>query len=154
MRVTAVASGAAALLELSAADERDPYRMVFMDWRLPGEDGVDLTHAIRHELPLGHRPAVVMVTARDAEEIAIVAQAAGAHATLEKPLNQAMLWDVIAEIHGLPDATPRRHRAAQASDVESALDGVAALVDCPDGHPDAGDGRPRSDRADPRRRAI
>ncbi len=127
MEVTSVATGADALKAVRDADGIDPYRIVLMDWRLPGEDGVALTHTICHEMGLRVPPAVVMVTARAAEEVAVVAQAAGAHATLEKPINQSSLWDVVAEIYG--PSRPRR-RESRSDAVEAAFDltDVSVLV--------------------------
>jgi CheY-like chemotaxis protein len=46
IRVESVSSGEAALRELAAADSRDPYQAVLMDWHMPGMDGLEASRHI------------------------------------------------------------------------------------------------------------
>ncbi len=127
MRVHAVASGAAAVAAIAAADATNPFRLVFMDWRMPGEDGVEVTRQICQQMALAHTPAVIMVTAGSTGDVAGAALEAGAFATLEKPVNQSSLWNVVAEAYA-GTSGERRGASAQTSELDYGLQGVNALV--------------------------
>ena len=93
MRVDAVASGEASLIALRQAQLTDPYRLVFMDWRMPEMDGLETIRRIRAE-PLGtHQPQVIMVTAFGVDNVRDEAEALGASGFLVKPVTQSHLWD-------------------------------------------------------------
>jgi len=72
-QVEGVASGEAALRRLV---EGEAYDMVFLDYSLPGRDGLEVLEEIRRgEAP----PPVVMVTGRGDEQVAVVAMKGGAY---------------------------------------------------------------------------
>jgi len=83
---------------------------VLMDWKMPGLNGVNATRAIMQEVPLLHRPAVVIVTAFGADEVREAGSHAGARAFIDKPVSQSRLWDMLAEILH-PDTAPVRASA-------------------------------------------
>ena len=90
--------GQQALQMVQQVDESNPYRLVLMDWRMPGLDGVETTRRIEADMSLKHRPLVLMVTAFGSEDLREEAMAAGAMSILEKPVSQSMLWNALAEI--------------------------------------------------------
>ena len=93
MRAEAVESGAACLAALREAELEDPYRLVFMDWRMPQMDGLETIRHIRAE-PLGmHQPQVFMVTAFGVDNVRDEAEALGVIGVLVKPVTQSHLWD-------------------------------------------------------------
>ncbi|MBF0139199.1 MAG: response regulator [Magnetococcales bacterium] len=66
-----VGSGESAIQVLSHADtEGSPFDLVFMDWKMPGMNGLEVARRIKKELPLNEIPAVIMVTAYGQEYIA------------------------------------------------------------------------------------
>ena len=92
--VSEVASGEEALTEvLGAAAAGNPYEIVFLDWRMPGMDGVATARAIG-KLPLAKAPKMVLVTAFGGEEVLKEAQQVGLHHVLIKPVHASMLFDV------------------------------------------------------------
>jgi two-component system, sensor histidine kinase and response regulator len=104
--VTEVASGYAAIDEIRAgAIEGHPYDVVYLDWRMPGIDGMDTARRIR-SLGLESPPAVVMVTAYGREERIREIGTMGIEAILVKPLNHSVLLDTTV------DALERRMSAA------------------------------------------
>ena len=78
-------SGAEALdrLRLHAA-RGEAYNLIFVDWKMPGEDGVDVARRIRKLQ--GAQAAVIILTAYNWEEIEEEARAAGVDSFLSKPL--------------------------------------------------------------------
>ena len=103
-RVTCVTGGAEALRELETAalspDGEDAYRLVFMDWRMPGMDGVEVTARIKSDPLLPKPPTIIMVTAFGREEVMRRAEEVGIDAFLLKPVNPSVLFDTIADLFG------------------------------------------------------
>ena len=116
LRVDAVASGAACLDILRASANADPYRLVFMDWRMPEMDGLETIRRIRGELPDTLQPQIVMITAFGADDIRDEAESLGASGFLVKPVTQSQLWDKVVgslapdEIEALASEGRRSHR--------------------------------------------
>jgi len=69
LRVESASSGEDAIRELAGADEYDPYRLVMMDWRMPGMDGLAASRIIKAGNRFKHIPKIVMVTAFGRDEI-------------------------------------------------------------------------------------
>jgi signal transduction histidine kinase/DNA-binding response OmpR family regulator len=114
LRVEAVSSGQEALERLSQADAADPIRLVLMDWRMPGMDGVSACRAIRTTLELRHPPKVVMVTAFGVDDVREQAEAVGVDGFLVKPVNRTLLADTLSELFRPQAQAPvlRTHREA------------------------------------------
>src|SRR5262245_1060235 len=62
-RVDEVASGREAVAAIRQNDATEPYDVVFMDWRMPGMDGLEASRQIKADATLHRPPAIVMVTA-------------------------------------------------------------------------------------------
>jgi CheY-like chemotaxis protein len=93
MRVDAVDSGEACLIALRQAQAKDPYRLVFMDWRMPQMDGLETIRRVRAERLGEHQPQIIMVTAFGVDNVRDQAEALGASGFLVKPVTQSHLWD-------------------------------------------------------------
>ena len=98
MRVSEAASGQGCRDQLAQADAVDPYRVVLMDWHVPGKDGVQTTREVLQEMGLDHPPVIVMVNANGADDVRATALGLGAAAVLDKPVTQSRLWDAMAGI--------------------------------------------------------
>jgi signal transduction histidine kinase/DNA-binding response OmpR family regulator/CHASE3 domain sensor protein len=127
MRVDVAKSGAEAITAVQAADRSDPYRVIFMDWRMPGMDGVETTRRIRSDGMLKHPPEVVMITAFGVDDVRSQAQAAGARTFLVKPVSQSHLWDALVEIFA-PDLRAATQQASRAASRRFDLTGIHALL--------------------------
>ncbi|MCP4901149.1 MAG: response regulator [bacterium] len=91
-------SGGEALDELErAAGEGSPYRLVFLDWRMPELDGVETAIQIRHHLRPKDVPAIVLVTAYGTHAVSQEAAKAGVKVCLAKPVSPSRLFDSIQE---------------------------------------------------------
>lgn len=102
-RVVEAESGKMAIKLIKDASEKDPYEIVFLDWRMPEMDGIETAKAIR-KLPLETCPYLVMVTAYGREEVVKEASSAGLDDFLTKPVNASILFDTsVRLLGGLPD---------------------------------------------------
>jgi two-component system sensor histidine kinase/response regulator len=116
----AVASGPEAIAAVQQADGSAPYDVVFMDWRMPGMDGLQAARIIKTDPSLKHRPAIIMVTAFGRDEIREEAERLQLEGFLVKPVTRSMLVDALVNTF----AEPGEHVAA----VASAADGGVNLT--------------------------
>jgi two-component system sensor histidine kinase/response regulator len=126
--VQAVDSGAAAVQAVQAAGAMaTPFHWVFLDWRMPGMDGIETARAIR-ALPhaTGRMPRLVMVTAFGRDEVLSQAVAAGIDDVLVKPVNASTLFDVLVKARHA-DGPLAAGEPADAGDL-SALSGARILL--------------------------
>jgi two-component system sensor histidine kinase/response regulator len=93
--VDAVSSGQAALDALvSQAEHGAPYAVAFLDWQMPGMDGLETATRIK-ALSLPRTPYMIMVTAFGREELLKGAEAVGIEDVLIKPVTPSLLFDTI-----------------------------------------------------------
>ncbi len=99
-RVDAVSSGKEAIAALQKEDAADPYDIVFMDWHMPGMDGLQASRHIKSDETLKHRPAIVLVTAFGREEVREEAERLQLDGFLLKPVTKSMLVDTLVDVFG------------------------------------------------------
>jgi len=114
-RVTCVESGMAALAALEQAPEDDPYKLVLMDWHMPGLDGIEATRRIKQHPRLAEIPTVIMVTAHGREMVMEQAADEGLDGFLIKPVTSSMLVDTIVAVFN-----PRSGGSAESGDAAAA----------------------------------
>jgi len=99
-KVDQVASGKEAIAAVqNASASGKSYDIVFLDWRMPGMDGIQTAKTI-HKLPLDVIPHLVMVTAYGREEVIKEAESAGLEDFLIKPVNPSILFDTTIRVLG------------------------------------------------------
>ena len=110
-----VRSGAAAIDEVrNAYLSGNPYDVVYLDWRMPGMDGMETARRIR-SMGLETAPMILMVTAHGREEVLKEAEQAGIQNVLVKPVNASILFDTTMDVLGRraqPFAQPQAPTAA------------------------------------------
>ena len=127
LRADSAASGEDAVREIAAADSHDPYRLVLMDWHMPGMDGLEASRIIKRNDRLQHIPKIVMVTAFGREDIRAQAEQIGIDSYLLKPVNQSLLYDALVDLFGV--AGPEDRSRARKSDVpEHDATGIRVLL--------------------------
>jgi two-component system, sensor histidine kinase and response regulator len=103
---TEVASGTAAVDEVRRASSTGhPYDVVYLDWRMPGMDGMETARRIR-SLGLASPPLFLMVTAHGREEVLKEAEGAGIENVLVKPVSASILFDTTMGVLGGRRAPP------------------------------------------------
>jgi len=98
--VADASSGAAAVAAVRAAESAGrPFRVVYLDWRMPHMDGMEAARQIR-ALGLASEPILMMVSAYGREEMIREAESLGISNVLVKPVNPSMLFDTTMQALG------------------------------------------------------
>ncbi len=97
-RVDVVASGKEAIAAIQQHDASEPYDIVFMDWRMPGMDGLQASRHIKSDETLSHQPAIVLVTAFGREEVREEAERLQLDGFLVKPVTKSMIVDTLVNV--------------------------------------------------------
>lgn len=125
-RVDVVTSGKEAIEAVKQKDASAPYDIVFMDWRMPGMDGLQASRHIKSDETLHSQPAIVLVTAFGREEVREEAERLQLDGFLVKPVTKSMIVDTLVNVFAEDDSgtTP----AADESDQARPLAGARILL--------------------------
>ncbi|MBQ8081922.1 MAG: response regulator [Clostridia bacterium] len=96
------------LIELRHA-KHEPYHLVLVDWRMPGQDGLEVTREIRARY--NHETMVIILTAYNWDDIVDEARNAGVDGFMAKPLfasNVLMEYESVAKKKSGQAAAARR----------------------------------------------
>ena len=126
LRADSVSSGEDAVREIVAADSLDPYRLVLMDWHMPGMDGLQTSRIIRRNDRLQHVPKIVMVTSFGQGDVRTQAEEIGVDSYLLKPVNQSLLYDTLVDLFGF--AGREDHRSRESKDESTVPDATGIRV--------------------------
>ncbi len=124
-RVDVVASGKEALTAIQQHDADEPYDIVFMDWRMPGMDGLQASRHIKSDETLRHQPAIVLVTAFGREEVREEAERLHLDGFLLKPVTKSMIVDTLVNVFADSREVTRK---ATEDDQATLLRGARILV--------------------------
>ena len=112
--VSAVASAEEGIAELEKEAKNHPYKLVVMDWKMPGMDGIKACEVIKRHPGIPSKPKMIIVTAYGREEVMQRSAKVGVDGFLLKPVSQSMLFDAI--MVAFDKEVPDRERAAQTRD--------------------------------------
>ena len=113
-----VAGGSEAIAAVSLAEAAGrPYEMVFLDWQMPGLDGIETARKLR-ELALRRPPRMLMVTASGREEVLEGAEEVGIAGVLIKPVSASALFDAVSRALGTAQERPRTSREVRAETLD------------------------------------
>ena len=115
-RVDVAATGKEAIALVRAHDATDPYDVIFMDWRMPGMDGLQASRHIKADETLRRPPHIVLVTAFGREEVREEAERLDLDGFLVKPVTKSMLVDTLVNVFSYGAEETRK-----AADAEQAL---------------------------------
>jgi two-component system sensor histidine kinase/response regulator len=122
-RVDAVSSGEEAIAAVGQNDPVRPYDVIFMDWRMPGIDGIQAAQLIKENTQLKTRPAVVLVTAFGREDVREEAERIHIDGFLLKPVTTSMLVDTLVTLF----AGDTRDRTVVAPEIDRHADRLRGL---------------------------
>jgi len=106
-------SGEQAIREIrKASSAGEPYELVFMDWKMPGMDGVEVSQYIAADTAIENKPFIIIVTAYGSEKLMEMVGQAGIEAFLVKPVSPSTILDTISMIYHphLGDNTGGSHK--------------------------------------------
>ena len=132
-RVTAVATGQAALANIQESEARgEPFDMVLLDVSMQEMDGLETARRMG-ALALAHRPCIVMVTAYGREDLLEDARQAGALDLLTKPLIASSLFNALIthlsrDRHSAPPTVSRSAQAVTHQQDAARLAGARVLL--------------------------
>ncbi|MEB3290245.1 MAG: response regulator [Leptolyngbya sp.] len=100
LEVDLASDGKEAIAKVSQADaDQRPYNLIFLDWQMPGWDGLEVARRIQ-AMPLSHRPHHLIVTAYGREEVFKQAHALDIRDVLIKPVNASTVFDSLVRLMG------------------------------------------------------
>jgi two-component system sensor histidine kinase/response regulator len=117
---------AVAAIRARAGDPATRYHVVFMDWKMPGMDGLQASRVIREDASLQARPAIIMVTAFGREDVREAAEQIGLDGFLIKPVTKSTLLDALVAV--FMDPSDQAVAVATAAGEGIQLNGLKILV--------------------------
>lgn len=104
-KVSAVSSGSEAIAELQRAAVDEPYRLILLDWKMEGMDGIATAEAIRNVEGLDRPPVVVMVTAYGKLLVQEHIDTTAVDSVLMKPVKASQLFNTVMVLFGRAEET-------------------------------------------------
>ncbi|MCW8825220.1 MAG: response regulator [Gammaproteobacteria bacterium] len=99
--VTLAASGAEALELIRSQDQQgQPFKLVFMDWKMGGMDGIEAARQINADSGLNEPPKIVMISAYDRDELLRELDGEQLDGFLSKPVAASTLLDATMQALG------------------------------------------------------
>ena len=123
-------NGFDAIEKLHASDEKRPFELVFMDWKMPSMYGIATTQNFQQKQVLVNQPTVIMVTAYGREDAMEASGLIDFSGFLTKPVTPSSLLDAILLAMGKEIVEGRRNDFGQAKATEAIeqLQGAKVLL--------------------------
>jgi signal transduction histidine kinase/CheY-like chemotaxis protein len=93
--VSVAASAEEGIAELEKEAKSRAYKLVVMDWMMPGMDGVKASEVIKRHPGIPSKPKIIIATAYGREEVIQKSEQIGVDGFLLKPVGQSVLFDAI-----------------------------------------------------------
>lgn len=121
-------SGEKGLEQVRQATAGHGYDIVFMDWQMPGMDGIETAGQILAEHQGAAPPKIVLVTAYAHEEAREAVSRAGIDGPLIKPISQSNLCNAIMQAYGKAEAGPRAADQGGEAEMARPIQGAHILL--------------------------
>ena len=86
---------------LMLVEQHGAYNIYFVDWKMPGMDGISLARVLKSKAPTPGHTIVIMISAAEWREIEEDAKRAGVDKFLSKPLFPSAIADAISKALGM-----------------------------------------------------
>ena len=112
-----------------ALDRNEPYDIAFIDWQMPGIDGIETGKRIRALPGAENHPHLVMVTAYGREEVLHQVEQTSFQNVLIKPVTPSMLFDSVVQVLSASQTPPREKQQSSTPQVDfSTIRGARVLL--------------------------
>jgi len=115
-----------------AANDGDPFRIVLLDWHMPGMDGMELARAIQSD-PLIPPLQMIMLSSAGFDADSIEARQIGVECALNKPVRQQLLLQCLRRVTG-SSAEPSQVASSRTSSAPSCDGRILVVEDNPINH--------------------
>ncbi|MCL1828634.1 MAG: response regulator [Oscillospiraceae bacterium] len=88
---------------LKLLERNTDYNLIFIDWKMPDMDGLELSAEFKRKMSDQKNPVVIMISAADSSIIAGKASEAGVDKLLQKPLFPSTIEDIVGEYFNVAD---------------------------------------------------
>jgi two-component system sensor histidine kinase/response regulator len=85
-------------LERTANSGDEPYSFAFIDWEMPGINGIETSKIIIESEEIGIKPKIIIVTGYEQEEIYTESKEMGLDGFIMKPVTSSQLFNVIMDV--------------------------------------------------------
>ena len=100
LRPALATNGREAIRKFLEEQSSDPFRLILIDWKMPGMDGVETIKEIRRLVEPSQMPKIIMATAYAEDEAQEAASQTVIDGLLIKPVTNSGLFDAIASAFG------------------------------------------------------
>ena len=104
-----------------------PIKLILMDWKMPGMDGMEASQVIKTELSLSPIPAIIMVSAYT-ERLSNAKNSASWDDYLVKPISQSVLYDAIINIFSSEQTLPALSKESIVADSHPQFESKQVLL--------------------------
>ncbi len=112
------------MVRKAAGSDESPYDVVFMDWQMPGMDGIEAAKQIQQDITLSRIPKIIMVTANGREDVMEQARTISLDGFLLKPVTQSILFDAVMEVFGQQPRAGKPRSGLTGSDLPKEVDDI------------------------------
>jgi len=88
---------------LKLLDQDKNYDLFFVDWRMPGMDGMELSRKLKDRMSDSNRSFIIMISAAESSIISERAKEAGVDKLMMKPLFPSTIADIVCEFYGFEE---------------------------------------------------
>jgi len=93
---------------LRLVEQSGPYRIYFINWKIPDIDGIELTKKLKKRTPTQGEPVIILTSSTDISMVAAEAKEAGVDKFLQKPFFPSTIADIISESLGVAARQPEK----------------------------------------------
>ena len=121
-------NGEKAISLVKQENELSPYQLVFLDWKMPNMDGIEVCKIMQKDTSILNQPIIIMVTSYGKDDVSKQTKEVNIHDYIIKPVTSSSLLDTILMALGKEVITETRHNTLKAEAEASILQLLGARI--------------------------